>query len=239
MIRWRDAMARATNPSFGWAVGPDRLLREPLAGLEPEHSVGLPRDEGHDIGAQQLGDGVDDRGDDPRPVQVGHERAADRENPFDGMQPFAPLIVESGRPEGRRQRVHEHLRKRDLRRSDRMLERPLEVDDPEQLPAVDDRGRDLAPNVVARRAIVGIDEHVRDELGLLRLGGASDDADADVDDVERRRVAGDTDHRQLVASGRQVHRDEGDLEFSRDVVDDRLDDVLDRLVTHRTWRRSG
>jgi len=40
---------------------------------------------------------------------------------------------------------------------------------------------------------------------LLRLGGASDDADADIDDVERGRVTGDTDHRQLVASRRQYN----------------------------------
>ena len=74
-----------------------------------------------------------------------------------------------------------------------MLERPLEVDDPEQLPAVNDRGRDFAPNVVARRAIVGIGEDIGDELGLLGLGGASDDADADVDDVER--ASGSRRHR--------------------------------------------
>ena len=43
---------------------------------------------------------------------------------------------------------------------------PLEVDDPEQLAAVNDRGRDLAPDVVAGRAIVGIGEHIGDELGL-------------------------------------------------------------------------
>ena len=65
--------------------------------------------------------------------------------------------------------MHDHLRERDLDGSDRVLERSLEVHDAEQLPAVDDRRRDLAPNVVARRAIVGIGEDVGDELRLLCL----------------------------------------------------------------------
>ena len=67
--------------------------------------------------------------------------------------------------------MHDHLGERDLGRADRVLERPLEVDDAEQLPAVDDRGRDLAADVVTCRAIVGIGEDVGHELGLLRLGG--------------------------------------------------------------------
>ena len=156
----------ASCPGAPVPIGP---LREPLAGLEPEDAVGLAREERHDIGVEQLGDRVDDRGHDPRPVEVGDERPADREHALDGVQPVAPLIVEPGRPEGGRQRVDDHLGERDLRRADRMLERPLEVHDAEQLAAVDDRRRDLAPNVVACRAIVGVDEDVGDELGLLGL----------------------------------------------------------------------
>ena len=52
--------------------------------------------------------------------------------------------------------MDDHLGQRDLGRPDRMVERALEVDHAEQLAAVDDGRRDLAPDIVAGRPIVGI-----------------------------------------------------------------------------------
>ena len=204
-------------------------LGNPTPGLDPVDAVGAERRERDDIDRQQFGGDIDDRRDDPRAVEVRDELAADREHPLDGVEPLPPLVVQPGRPERRRQRVDDHLGQGDLGGTDRALVGPLEVDDPEQLVLVDDRCGDLAPDVVARRPIVRVGEDVGHELGLAGRGRPADDADPDVDLVERILVAGDADHRQPVAADRQVHRDEGDLELAGDVVDDRLDDDRDGL----------
>ena len=101
------------------------------------------------------------------------------------MEPLAPLVVEPGGAEGGGQRVDDHLGEGHLGRPDRPLGGPLEVDDAEQLVAVDDRRRYLAPDVVAGRPVVGVGQDVRHELRLPRRGGPADDPDADVDLVER------------------------------------------------------
>ena len=92
------------HPAPAVDLEPDRARREADACLEPEDAVAAAREEGDDVGAEQLGHGVDDRGDDPRPVEVGDERAADVEHALDGVQPVAPLVVEPGRPQRGRQR---------------------------------------------------------------------------------------------------------------------------------------
>ena len=81
----------------------DRPCREADAGLEPERPVDPTREERDHIGSEQLGDRVDDRRDDPRPVEVGDERATDVEDPLDGVQAVASLVVEARRPERGRQ----------------------------------------------------------------------------------------------------------------------------------------
>ena len=224
------------QPVPGRDLHPDRLGREADPGLGPEDAIGAARHQGDDVGCEQLGGDVDDRGDDPRPVEVGDELAADRQDPLDGVEPLAPLVVEPGRAQRGRQGVDDHLGEGDLGRADRPFGGPLEVDDAEQLVAVDDRGGDLAPDVVACRPVVRVGQDVGDELGLPRGGGPTDDPDADVDLVERVVVAGDADHRQAVAVDRQVHRDEGDLELAGDVVDDRPDDRRRPVASRRTGR---
>ena len=207
----------------------DRPGREPGARLEAIRPVGPAREEGHDVGLEQLGHGLDDGVDDARPIEIGHQRPADREHALDGVEAVASLVVETGGPKRRREGADDQPGQGDLRGADRMLDRPLEVDDAEELAVVDDRRRDLAPDVIARGAVVGVDADVRDELDLSRRSRSSDDPVPDVDLVERRRVAGDADHRQAVASEREIHRHERDLEFMRDVVDDGLDHFADRL----------
>ena len=80
--------------------------------------------------------------------------------------------------------MDDHLREGHLCWSDRSLERALEVDDAQQLTAVDDRRRDLASDVVAGHPVVGIDEDVRHELGLECRGRPADDACTDLQLVE-------------------------------------------------------
>ena len=110
-----------------------------------------------------------------------------------------------------------------------MLGRPLEVHDTQKLAVVDDGRRDLASDVLARGAVVGIDPDVWNELDLAGRGRPSDDPEPDLDLVEGRRIAGDADHRQSVPPERQIHRHERDVEFVSDVVDDGLDHLADRL----------
>ncbi len=93
---------------------------------------------------------------------------------------------------------------------------------------MEDRCGDLAPDIVTGRTVVGIGEDVGHELGRPGGGGAPDDADADVDPVERAVVAGDTDHLEVARTVGQVHRDERDLELPGHGVDDTLDDLADR-----------
>ena len=124
-------------------------------------------------------------GHDPRSIEVGDERPAHLQHALDRVEPVAPLVVEPGRAERRRERPGDHLGERDLGRADRPFGRPLEVDDAEQLVAVDDRRRDLAADVGPRGAVVGVGEDVGDELRLSRRGGPADDPDADLDLVER------------------------------------------------------
>ena len=192
-------------------------------------AVAASGDEGDDVDRQQFRGDIDDRRDDPATIQVSDELAADRQHALDGVQPLPPFVVQSSRPERGGQGMDDHLGQGDLGRTDRPLGRAFEIDDAEQLVLVDDGCRDFAPDVVAGGSIVRVGEDIGHELGLAGRGGPADDADPDVDLVERILVSGDADHRQPVATDREVHRDEGDLEFAGDVVDDRPDDDRDRL----------
>ena len=116
----------------------------------------------------------------------------------------------------------------------------LEVDDAEQLTAVEHRDRDLAADVGPGRAVVGVAQDVgRRRCVCVGRGRSADDADPDLDHVERAVVAGHPDHREPPGLVGQVGRHQRDVERGRDVLDDVLHDLGDRLRPVEAARRSA
>ena len=161
-------------------------------------------------------------------VEVGGQAATDVQDPLDGVQSLAALIVEACRAKGRGDGTGQHLGDRDVGRADRLGRRALEVDDPEELVVVEDRDRHLAADVRSCRSVVRIGEDVGHEHGLPGRGRAADDADPGLDHVERGVVPRDADHRETTLLVGQVGRHEGHVEGRGDVVHDVLHHDRDR-----------
>ena len=122
----------------------------------------------------------------------------------------------------------EHLGERHVgRRRSGRASGALEVDDAQELIARAHRGGDLAADVVARGAVVGVGEDVRDEL-VSRLDAARPMMPTPISMTWNGLwyPATPTIDRRPVSSGR--YTDTSVMSNSGDVVDDGLDDLADR-----------